>query len=397
MESVEDFVSNVYATCPRIEAMWLILSSKLGQKAFESFIRIEYTDEFLEIFILLSQILAGKVLKVENLRQYLEQVKEKLQSPFVSHAIPELLRNEFFYGDEIVEEQDHPYDETAETERSRLIKLFERLQAEVVMIMARDYYQGFIVSKQYKGWRAAESSHAVATTLEDAGHHSSQHIPILSTFSGEISFRGSVSIAAKNTPSSKMRYKMKKIINPKDLSMSAFSGLFSSAKEDVLQSRDSWMTALLAAVEALPIAFTLASAKDKKQGFPLIYANKYFEKMTGFSRREIWGQNVKDFLQCEQTESHKVETLQKGLASMTTCLSVVTNRTKEGKLFRNLIALKPIVDSKKRYAYVIGLHYDVTMELQTVADKIALAEDLLEMLPASIITEDDHVELPPPG
>lgn len=395
MDMVENFVVNVYASCPRIEAMWLILSSKLGQKAFEGFVKAEYSDEYLQLFILISQVLAAKVLRVEDLSNHVERVKAKLLSPIVSNGIPVLLRNEFFYGEEISVMSggdDHPFDETAETEKSRLLTLFERLQNEVVTIMARDYYNGFIVSKFYKNWRAAESSHAVATTVEDTT--ASQSIPILSAFSGEISFRGSISIAAKNTPSSKLRNRMRKILQPKDLSISAFSGLFSSAKEEVLQSRDSWLTALLAAVEALPVCFSLATAKKRHEGFPLIYVNKYFERLTGFTRREILGLNVKDFLQCVETETHKVAVLNKGLGAMTTCVSVVTNKTKDGRLFKNLVALKPVLDSQRKFAYVIGLHYDVTSELQGVGDKISLAEELLEMLPASIITDEDHLQLP---
>jgi PAS domain S-box-containing protein len=372
--------------------MWLILSSKLGQKAFETFLKAEYTDDFLELFILLSHILVGKTIKMDHLKERLEEIKTRLEKPLVSRAIPELFRNEFFYGDEISVRSEE-YDETAETEKSRLIKLMERLQNEVVAIMARDYFNDFLVSKHYKSWRALESSHATATTVEDAAA-SSHNIPILSAMSGEISFRGSISLAVKNTESTRTRSKMKKILNPSDLSLSAFSGLFSSAKEEVLNSRDSWLMALLAAVEALPIAFSLASAKEKAQGFPLIYVNKHFEKITGFSRRDVLGLNVKDFLQCPETEKHKTEALAKGLASMTTVVSVVTNRTKGGKNFRNLVALKPITDSKRQYAYVLGLHYDVSSELQNVTDKVALAEELLEMLPASIITDDDILDLP---
>jgi hypothetical protein len=119
------------------------------------------------------------------------------------------------------------------------------------------------------------------------GDGESMHIPILSAISGEISFRGSINlISHSKSPSTTQRMKMKKIMKPSDLSVSALSGIFRSAKSEVLGSRDSWLTILLAAVEALPIAFSLASAKEgKEKGFPLIYVNKYFEKLTGYSRR----------------------------------------------------------------------------------------------------------------
>jgi PAS domain S-box-containing protein len=399
MEMVENFVASVYATCPRVDAMWLILSSKLGQKAFEGFLRADFTDDFLDLFLLLSHILVSKSTRIQDLKNKMEEVKIRLEKPIINGAIPELFRNEFFFGDEIlVANEEEEYDETAETEKSRLMKLLERLQGDVVMIMARDYFNDFLLSKNYKNWRAAESSHATATTVEDAAASSHNNLPILSAMSGEISFRGSISLAVNKSPSTKTRYKMKKILNPGDLSTSAFSGLFSSAKEEVLGSRDSWLQALLAAVEALPISFSLAIAKDKTQGFPLIYVNKCFERMTGFSRRDILGMSAKEFLHCPETEPAKSEALAKGLSGMTMSVSVISNRNKEGRVFKNLVALKPITTSSRRsFAYVIGLHYDVTNESPTaVNDKVALAEELLEMLPNSIITDDDHFEVPSP-
>eukprot|EP00974_Lingulodinium_polyedra_P115875 11157062-Lingulodinium_polyedra.AAC.1 len=41
--------------------------------------------------------------------------------------------------------------------------------------MARDLFNKFIESKHYKNWRACESSHAAATTYEDASLCATEH------------------------------------------------------------------------------------------------------------------------------------------------------------------------------------------------------------------------------
>jgi hypothetical protein len=49
-----------------------------------------------------------------------------------------------------------------------LINALELLKDETIKIMARDQFFRFIQSRHYKKWRAVESSHAMAHTVEDA-------------------------------------------------------------------------------------------------------------------------------------------------------------------------------------------------------------------------------------
>jgi hypothetical protein len=101
IDSVEAFVMNVYASCPRIEGMWLILSSKLGQKAFENFCKSEFSDDLLILFMEISKILSLKSIRIEQLNERIEGIKVLLQQPVIDQAVPILLKNEFFFGDEI--------------------------------------------------------------------------------------------------------------------------------------------------------------------------------------------------------------------------------------------------------------------------------------------------------
>jgi hypothetical protein len=66
-------------------------------------------------------------------------------------------------------------------------------------------------------------------------------------------------------------------------------------KDDLMKILElqSWFTVLIAAVENLPLSFSLSKpVKHGRKGFPLIYVNKYYEKMMGFKRLSVLGKIV---------------------------------------------------------------------------------------------------------
>lgn len=381
IEMIERFVVNVYASCPRIEAMWLILSSKLGQKAFASFVKAETADEYLSLFLAISEVLAQHTVSYDSAIESLRTIKSQLfnTESDISMSIPDLLRNELLLEPEADAEN------TPDQLAKDIFRLLERLQNEVVFLMARDLFNRFILSKYYKTWRAAEASHAIATTFEDAATLVSEY-----TKQNSVSLRNSSGRSA----SMKMRFKMKGVVQPADLSTTAFYCMDHDEISEILKCRDSWLSTLLAAVEALPICFSLASANPARRGFPLIYVNRYFEKITGYGRDEILGRNCREFLQCPETEVGKCAVLSEGLKSMVASMAVLTNKMQDGRKFKNLVALKPIMDDKKRYCYVVGLHFDVTREVDHAASKFSLAQELLEMIPDYLFSEEESVEEP---
>lgn len=147
------------------------------------------------------------------------------------------------------------------------------------------------------------------------------------------------------------------------------------------------MSALLAAVEALPVAFSLASAQ--KSGFPLIYVNKCFERITGFAREDVVGRGCSEFLYCETTEENRTEALALAMRSNAVSKEILTNRTAEGKHFKCLYALKPILDTHGVVQYWLGLHFDVTREVDGFVSKLQLASELLDMLPEQLLRDEE--------
>lgn len=158
---IERFVSTVYTNCPSIESMWLILSNKLGQKAFQSFVKAENCEEYFATFLATSEVLAKQDPSVEFWISHFETIKGLVldaEGELVGIISP-FLRNELSFG---------PQNEHGIVELAHIKSLLERTQTELVQLMAKDLFNRFVSSKYYKNWRACEASHASATTFEDA-------------------------------------------------------------------------------------------------------------------------------------------------------------------------------------------------------------------------------------
>ncbi len=95
---------------------------------------------------------------------------------------------------------------------------------------------------------------------------------------------------------------------------------------------------------------------------PIIYANKAFENLTGYSQDEIIGHNCR-FLQGDdrnQEARFKIaEAMQKGEGVEVT----LRNYKKDGTLFHNHLKVIPLFDKKHRVIYYLGVQYDITQKV----------------------------------
>jgi len=136
---------------------------------------------------------------------------------------------------------------------------------------------------------------------------------------------------------------------------------------------------LLAAVDSLRLCVTLSTASKDRPNFPLIYVNKAFEELTGYTRNEAIGRNCK-FLQSDSTEKDQIELMTKSLSTAQSVKVAVTNRRKDGTDFLNLLSMKPVFDSKGVYSYVIGVQCNFSSTGSHIED-ITLIDDLLSVFP----------------
>jgi len=174
-------------------------------------------------------------------------------------------------------------------------------------------------------------------------------------------------------------------ITPEKSTVDEFTEIFKEPERDYLYNYLNyddlkWFNRMINIVENLPITVTISNAKKNIMGFPLLYVNKQFEIMTGYSRSDIIGKNC-NFLQPD--EPPRKEELQYVLMKNSLEVSkpisvIITNNKADGTPFKNLIALKPVSDRYGNYIFVIGVQTEVTPELNLTDIKNVI--DLIDIL-----------------
>lgn len=158
------------------------------------------------------------------------------------------------------------------------------------------------------------------------------------------------------------------------------SDFLNSVRRDELMdiiSFDPWAQSLVDAIEKLPVCVTVSLATRKD--FPLVFANKQFESITGYYRSEILGRNCK-FLQSVVTEPDIIERLASSLRAATPVKVALSNMTKRGDTFYNFLATAPAFNFKGEYTHVVGIQYDITHTKATL-EQLQTVNQLLSALP----------------
>ena len=96
---------------------------------------------------------------------------------------------------------------------------------------------------------------------------------------------------------------------------------------------------------------------------PIVYANKAFEAMSGYSQEEIVGRNCR-FLQGADREQEALDTIRAALQRQESCVVTLRNYRKNGELFFNRLAIRPLLDRDGHVIYYLGVQYDITEQLQ---------------------------------
>lgn len=104
---------------------------------------------------------------------------------------------------------------------------------------------------------------------------------------------------------------------------------------------------------------------------PIVYANKAFERVTGYARDEILGRNCR-FLQGSDRDQPEVGRIREALRDHVPVTVILRNYRKDGSLFYNQFTIRPLIDPEGKVIYYLGVQYDVT-------DKIRTEEDLRKL------------------
>ena len=96
---------------------------------------------------------------------------------------------------------------------------------------------------------------------------------------------------------------------------------------------------------------------------PIVYANKAFEKLTGFSQEDTIGFNCR-FLQADDRNQQARQQISAAMKKQESIEVMLRNYKKDGSLFYNRLKITPLLDKKNRIIYYLGVQHDVTEQVE---------------------------------
>ena len=116
-------------------------------------------------------------------------------------------------------------------------------------------------------------------------------------------------------------------------------------------------------------------ADPDQEDCPIVYANDAFQRITGYGREEILGQNCR-FLQGDDRDQEERARLREAVQKREEIEVTLRNYRKDGSLFHNRLRVAPLRDAQGNLLYFLGVQYDVTTQVNAETDIRALNERL---------------------
>jgi PAS domain S-box-containing protein len=95
----------------------------------------------------------------------------------------------------------------------------------------------------------------------------------------------------------------------------------------------------------------------------ILHVNQALEQMTGYTRRELIGQNPR-LLKSGVHQPECYEEMWRFILARASWQGELTNRRKDGSLIEVSLAVSPIVDAQGRLTHFVGIHRDITERRQ---------------------------------
>ncbi len=118
-------------------------------------------------------------------------------------------------------------------------------------------------------------------------------------------------------------------------------------------------------------------ADARRPGYPIVYCNPAFERLTGYGADEVMGRNCK-LLQGDGTEADTIASLREAIREGRPCSVIIRNYRKDGTPFWNQLTVAPVHDPKGELTHYVGVQEDVSRR-QEVEYNLRAARDTTEL------------------
>lgn len=119
-------------------------------------------------------------------------------------------------------------------------------------------------------------------------------------------------------------------------------------------------------------------ADPDQEDMPLVYVNKAFETITGYTLAETVGKNCR-FLQGNEHDQTEIKQLREAIKNKQPVEVTLRNYRKSGELFYNHLLMSPLFDSNGNLLYFLGVQYDVTPQIRAEEEIKNLREQLASL------------------
>ena len=119
-------------------------------------------------------------------------------------------------------------------------------------------------------------------------------------------------------------------------------------------------------------------ADPDQEDMPLVFVNKAFEIITGYTLAETVGRNCR-FLQGKEHDQEGINQLREALKNKESIEVTLRNYRKNGELFYNHLFLSPLFDSNENLLYFLGVQYDVTPRIRAEEEIKELKQQLARL------------------
>jgi PAS domain S-box-containing protein len=109
----------------------------------------------------------------------------------------------------------------------------------------------------------------------------------------------------------------------------------------------------------------------------LIYANKAFEAMTGYTCDDILYQDCR-FLQGDDRQQQGLALIREAILNNRPCRQVLRNYRKDGTVFWNELSITPVFNDAEKLMYFIGIQKDVTEQVLAQQKVVELRAELAQ-------------------
>lgn len=147
-------------------------------------------------------------------------------------------------------------------------------------------------------------------------------------------------------------------------------------KQDELEKKNRQLQLYNDAIDATISGMVITDAS--KEDNPIIFCNKAFTKLTGYSQIETIGKNCR-FLQHDDRDQQARDIIRNAVENEEPCEVLLRNYRKDGSLFWNELKISPIKNQNGEVEYFVGIQNDVT-ELIETQEMLKSAKDQWESI-----------------